>query len=117
MVELYLDNLVDLFLPREMRAQAPTLNIKKDVKGMVVIPEAHQYVVTSPEELMSRFEQGNSFRHTSATKMNDVSSRSHLIFGVLIDVTNKETQQRTVGKLSLVDLAGSERVSKTDATA
>mmetsp|Transcript_8417 Transcript_8417/g.1146 ORF Transcript_8417/g.1146 Transcript_8417/m.1146 type:complete len:144 (+) Transcript_8417:2068-2499(+) len=49
--------------------------------------------------------------------MNDSSSRSHLIFGVLIDVTNHETNQRTVGKLSLVDLAGSERVSKTDATA
>lgn len=117
MVELYLDNLVDLFCPRELLGNPPQLNIKKDPKGMVIIPEAHQFVVRNPRELMTRFDEGNLNRHTSSTKMNDVSSRSHLVFGVLIDVMNNETQQRTVGKLSLVDLAGSERVSKTEATA
>jgi hypothetical protein len=49
--------------------------------------------------------------------MNDTSSRSHLVFSVFVDVTNHETNQRTVGKLSLVDLAGSERVKKSGATA
>ena len=116
LVELYLDSLIDLFLPRDQRGAAPTINIKKDPKGMVVLPEASQHIVNSPEELLRRLDEGSAMRHTSSTKMNDTSSRSHLIFGILIDVTNKETQQRTVGKLSLVDLAGSERVSKTEAT-
>lgn len=78
--------------------------------------------------------------------MNATSSRSHLIFSVLIDVYNKKTKkvrrlllpacpscspqntlltnrasfrvlQTSVGKLSLVDLAGSERVGKTGANA
>ena len=48
--------------------------------------------------------------------MNDVSSRSHLVFSVLIEVTNEETGQRSLGKLSLVDLAGSEKMAKTEAT-
>ena len=117
MIEIYMDTLIDLFLPKEQKGNSPSLSIKKDVKGMVVIPEATQHRVNSPEELYAYFQQGNTFRHTSSTKMNDTSSRSHLVFGVLIDVTNEETQQRTVGKLSLVDLAGSERVSKTDASA
>lgn len=117
MIEIYLDCLVDLLIPNEMRANPPQLNIKKDIKGMVVIPEAYLVTVTSPDELYNIFLQGNTHRHTSSTKMNDTSSRSHLIFSILIDVTNNETNQRTVGKLSLVDLAGSERVKKTDATA
>ena len=49
--------------------------------------------------------------------MNATSSRSHLIFSVIVNARNKQTRQRTVGKLSLVDLAGSERVSKTGASA
>ena len=117
MVELYLDGLVDLFLPSNQRGNPPPLTIKKDTKGIVNIPEAVKVQVYSSKEIMSRFEEGNLMRHTSSTKMNDSSSRSHLIFSVLIDVTNGETNQRTVGKLSLVDLAGSERVSKTEATA
>ena len=117
MVELYLDVLVDLFLPKDFKGNPPALSIKKDIKGIVVIPETTIFAVKSAKEIMTKFDEGNLMRHTSSTKMNDMSSRSHLIFGVMIDVTNTETNQRTVGKLSLVDLAGSERVSKTEATA
>ena len=117
MVEIYLDTLVDLFIPKDFRGTPPSLTIKKDIKGIVVIPEATLFEVKSSREIMAKFDEGNLMRHTSSTKMNDVSSRSHLVFGVMIDVTNTETNQRTVGKLSLVDLAGSERVSKTEATA
>ena len=119
MVELYLDTLIDLLVAESGRADVPggSLTIKKDPKGMVEIPEATVIPVSSPEELLSRFETGESARHTGATKMNDTSSRSHLIFSIFVDVTNRETNQRTVGKLSLVDLAGSERVSKAESSA
>jgi hypothetical protein len=119
MVELYLDMLIDLLAVEAGRSEAHvgSLTIKKDAKGMVEIPEATVIPVHSPEELLAKFETGEGSRHTSATKMNDTSSRSHLIFSIFVDVTNRETNQRTVGKLSLVDLAGSERVSKTDSSA
>ena len=57
--------------------------------------------------------------------MNDVSSRSHAIFIIIIEqmneigddnTQNEVTRQIKVGKLNLVDLAGSERVRVTGAT-
>ena len=49
--------------------------------------------------------------------MNEDSSRSHLVIGIIIESTNLTSGAITRGKLSLVDLAGSERVAKTGATA
>ena len=40
------------------------------------------------EEAFRIFKYGLEHRMTRATKMNDASSRSHLIFAILIDVTN-----------------------------
>ncbi len=45
--------------------------------------------------------------------MNDASSRSHLVFSLVIDTANINTGVRNVGKLTFVDLAGSEKSSKT----
>jgi len=57
---------------------------------------------------------GDSFRHVTSHKMNACSSRSHMIFTILIEVLNKSTNQKSIGKLNLVDLAGSERVKKSE---
>lgn len=46
--------------------------------------------------------------------MNDDSSRSHLIFSIIIESTNKFTGKKQVGKLSFIDLAGSEKQKKTE---
>ena len=57
--------------------------------------------------------------------MNDVSSRSHAIFIIVVEQMNQsqdmlsndgQNRQVKVGKLNLVDLAGSERVNVTGAT-
>lgn len=84
---------------------------------MVVIPGAVELELTSIEEANRIFNFGLENRKTASTNMNETSSRSHLIFSIIINSKNLQTKQRTVGKLSLVDLAGSERVSKTGATA
>ena len=61
-------------------------------------------------------------RATAATKMNDVSSRSHAVFIMIVEQMNMNqedngmSKQIKVGKLNLVDLAGSERVRVTGAT-
>ncbi len=85
------------------------LEIKKDAKGTVTVPQATVVEVTSARELISNFEKGQLRRHTSSTQMNRESSRSHLIMSVMIEATNLQTQNITRGKLSFVDLAGSER--------
>lgn len=65
-------------------------------------------------------------RATAATRMNDVSSRSHAVFIIIVEQAqqlefkngkSKEKHKKIkVGKLNLVDLAGSERVSVTGAS-
>ena len=55
------------------------------------------------------FKRGIKNRKVYATKMNEQSSRSHIIFTVVITVTNNETGTRYKSKISFVDLAGSER--------
>eukprot|EP00742_Colponemidia_sp_Colp-10_P004447 GILJ01004747.1.p1 GENE.GILJ01004747.1~~GILJ01004747.1.p1 ORF type:complete len:1501 (-),score=367.80 GILJ01004747.1:144-4646(-) len=117
MLELYLEVLVDLMLPTDKKKNPPQLDIKKDAKGMVVIPNITVLPCRTAAETLAMFNQGLSMRHVGSTKMNAESSRSHLIFSLMIEVTNKSSGQRTVGKLSLVDLAGSERASKTQASA
>jgi hypothetical protein len=120
MVELYLDNLIDLFHkvdnPRD-RADPPKLDIKKDDKGLVVIKGVSIKDCPTAESVMELFEAGNAARHVGSTAMNATSSRSHLIFALLINTFNRQTKKSTTGKLSLIDLAGSERVGKTGASA
>ena len=45
--------------------------------------------------------------------MNDESSRSHLIFAIIIESTNRRNGKKQIGKLSFIDLAGSESSKKT----
>lgn len=68
-------------------------------------------------EAVSAFDRGIKSRKISATELNDVSSRSHMIFTIIIQTENTETRQRTKSKISFVDLAGSERYDKQNASA
>ncbi len=55
-------------------------------------------------------------RQTATHDMNYKSSRSHLIYSLIIRVYNRKSDQRTVSKFSFVDLAGSEKFSKINTT-
>ena len=106
MVELYLETLTDL-LTNSSRDR-PNLDIKENAHGMIVVPGAVELELKSLEEANRIFDFGLDNRKTASTDMNKTSSRSHLIFSIVINARNLQTRQRTVGKLSLVDLAGSE---------
>lgn len=75
---------------------------------------AKEIAVTSAEELLSVVETGNALRHTSATGMNEQSSRSHII--LTLQLSQSCLNHSVSSKLCLVDLAGSERVAKTGNT-
>ena len=116
MIELYRDNLIDIILPKAAAKNPKKLVVKKDAKGMVVIPGVTLRTADSLSDMQEIWKYGEKHRHVAATQMNAESSRSHLIFAMLIESTDKKTKKKTLGKLSLVDLAGSERASKTGAT-
>jgi hypothetical protein len=118
MVELYLEDVNDLLLSTTNKKDAPKLEIKQDASGIVVVKGVTIKAAADPDDLMRHYRKGCKHRHTRSHAMNDASSRSHLIFSILIETTNNHSGKVTLGKLSLVDLAGSERLKKTkiDAT-
>ena len=69
----------------------------------------------SAQETRRLLLHGEKQRHVTSTKMNAASSRSHLIFSIIVDCVNAEGAQ-SKGKVSLVDLAGSERIKRSEVT-
>ena len=79
------------------------------VAGAAIVP------VGSRQELEALIYKGNLYRTTESTNVNEVSSRSHAVLQLRIEMTPRfEAGAPTkVGKLSMIDLAGSERAAKT----
>lgn len=80
------------------------------------VPGATKYDVHSSADVQKIMAIGSANRHTSETKMNDRSSRSHQILTVLVEGQHLVTGGRSHGCLHLIDLAGSERVGKSEAS-
>jgi len=70
--------------------------------------------VNSLQEATHTYDKGIRNRKVHSTEMNAVSSRSHVIFSIVVETINNDTNQRSKGKISFVDLAGSERMDKSN---
>lgn len=114
MVEIYRGELRDLLLPKNQK-ERPKLDVKY-AKGerFVEIKNVTIKSLNNMDECNEVFERGLSGRKVRKTSMNDESSRSHLIFAILIQSYNKITGKKQFGKLSFIDLAGSEKQKKTE---
>ena len=111
MIEIYQEKIRDLF-----DCSRNNLNIREDsIKGIYVDGASERYV-GCPNDVLALLEVGTANRAQAATNMNEHSSRSHSIFILTINQTNKQQGVSKIGKLYLVDLAGSEKISKTGAT-
>ena len=111
MIEIYQEKIRDLFDTSRVN-----LNIREDsIKGIYVDGCSERYV-GCPGDVLNLLELGSANRAQAATNMNEHSSRSHSIFILTINQTNKKEGFSKTGKLYLVDLAGSEKISKTGAT-
>merc|ERR1719261_326547 len=116
MMELWKDDLIDLLHSRRSKAKThQPLIIKKDAKGMVYVQNVTEVEVNSKAEMMEAMAEGLQQRHVAETKMNRESSRSHLIFSVVLTGVDESTGRVSTGKLTLIDLAGSERLKKSEA--
>ena len=51
------------------QGKAPRLDIKKDAKGMVVVPGATVLEVTSAKELLANIAAGQTHRHVASTQV------------------------------------------------
>jgi hypothetical protein len=82
----------------------------------VFVEGLSEWAVRNPAEIYNLMLQGQQSRIQASTRMNDVSSRSHAVFIIIVEQMSTAGKQVRVGKLNLVDLAGSERVNVTGAT-
>ncbi|XP_066158508.1 kinesin-like protein KIF3A [Euwallacea fornicatus] len=89
------------------------LQIKERTDIGIYVKDLTGFTVDSVESISQLMERGNKNRITRSTMMNNVSSRSHAVFTIVVETRHRDKNQTTVGKLNLVDLAGSERVNKT----
>eukprot|EP00798_Chlamydomonas_sp_ICE-L_P001632 gene1632-33022_t len=127
-LEIYNEDVRDL-LSKDVSKK---LELKESADKGVYVKDLMQFVVKSTQELTSVLMVGRKNRSTGATAMNQDSSRSHSIFTITVEMTEKydaaaaaasaamggkaDDSHIRVGKINLVDLAGSERQSKTGAT-
>ncbi|KAK3242265.1 hypothetical protein CYMTET_48037 [Cymbomonas tetramitiformis] len=119
MLEIYNEELRDLLAAPDQRLfQGTRLAIKEDLQMGVVVAGLQEEEVCDVDRVRTLLAKGTSRRQVGATKMNEMSSRSHTIFRILVESRSKaEDEEGTirVATLSFVDLAGSERLSKTGA--
>ncbi|KAK6743937.1 hypothetical protein RB195_010934 [Necator americanus] len=109
-LEIYNEELRDL-LGKD--GHGSSLEIKEKADVGVYVKNLISIIVGSASQMQKLMEFGNKNRKVGATKMNEESSRSHAMFSVTVE--SSERGMVTQGKLHLVDLAGSERQSKTGA--
>ena len=116
-LQIYNEGISDLLKPEKSNLQ-----IREDKKKGVFVDTLSEWAVRNPSDVYTLLQRGASCRATAATKMNDVSSRSHAVFMIVVEqltiISGKNDEQMTqikVGKLNLVDLAGSERIRVTGA--
>ncbi|KAL4429576.1 hypothetical protein ABPG77_008625 [Micractinium sp. CCAP 211/92] len=108
LVEIYKEQITDLLgTPGCERVQ-----LREDKQAGVFLEGVGWHAVTKVEEVLRLLLRGAASRHTAATRLNDTSSRSHMLLQCRIESQSVEEGTGVVRRrsmLSLVDLAGSER--------
>ncbi|OMJ83119.1 hypothetical protein SteCoe_16040 [Stentor coeruleus] len=107
--EIYMEKIRDLLEPSK-----ENMKIHEDKTRGIFIAELTEVYVSSASEVHELMKVGLDNRKVGHTDMNEVSSRSHSLFSLVITQTNKRDYISKTGKLYLVDLAGSEKVGKTN---
>ncbi|XP_044136762.1 kinesin-like protein KIF3A isoform X5 [Bufo gargarizans] len=114
-LEIYNEEVRDLL----GKDQTQRLEVKERPDVGVYIKDLSGYVVNNADDMDRIMTLGHKNRSVGATNMNEHSSRSHAIFTITIECSEKGADGNIhvrMGKLHLVDLAGSERQGKTGAT-
>ncbi|KAE8355372.1 P-loop containing nucleoside triphosphate hydrolase protein [Aspergillus coremiiformis] len=108
--EIYNDKVFDLFEPPEKRTLAGLP--LRDNGGKTVVVGLTEKPCPSLKEFESLYDQANTNRSTSATKLNAHSSRSHAILCVKVAIRSGDKTRTSTA--SAIDLAGSEDNRRTD---
>ena len=112
-LQIYNESIDDLLKPEKRH-----LSIREGQKKGLYVEGLSEWAVRSPNDIYALLERGAQCRTKAYTNMNDVSSRSHAVFTIILEqmkISNGKKRFKA-GKLNMVDLAGSERVKISGAT-
>lgn len=104
-VQIYNEQIFDLL--RDTQMNAP-LEIHEDRKNDIFVEGLSEYAVRSVSDCLQLLQCGEQNRAVRSTHMNQVSSRSHSVFQLLLEQRRKDGTVLK-SKFNLVDLAGSEK--------
>ncbi|XP_053106446.1 kinesin-like protein KIF3C isoform X2 [Hemicordylus capensis] len=113
-LEIYQEEIRDLLA----KDQSKKMELKENPETGVYIKDLSSFVTKNVKEIEHVMNLGNQTRSVGSTNMNEYSSRSHTIFVITVECSERGPDGEDhirVGKLNLVDLAGSERQSKMGA--
>lgn len=107
-LEIYNEQLFDLLSPEN------TVAMREDPFKGVYVENLTEVEPSSYEESMCLYSNAICIRKTSATTMNNESSRSHSILTIHVQSRNDPLEKQA--RIVFVDLAGSERLDTLDPT-
>ncbi|MED6276657.1 hypothetical protein CHARACLAT_005239 [Characodon lateralis] len=113
-LEIYQEEIRDLLCKDNNKK----LELKENPDYGIYVKDLSSVVTKNATEIEHVMNIGNQSRSVGFTNMNERSSRSHAIFLVTVECSERGPDGEDhirVGKLNMVDLAGSERQSKTGA--
>ena len=68
-----------------LKVERTSLQIREDRKRGVFVEGLSEWAVRTPNEIYGLLTNGALSRATATTKMNDVSSRSHAVFIIIVE--------------------------------
>jgi kinesin family protein 3/17 len=91
-LQIYNEAIADLLKAGDGRAG---LQIREDRKRGVFVEGLSEWAVRTPHEIYALMQRGAAVRATASTKMNDVSSRSHAVFIIIVEQMNNNSNPTT----------------------
>lgn len=118
-IELYNEELRDLLSADETAAKLKIFDdASRKSHGATMVQGMEETHIATAQKGIQLLRIGSHKRQVAATKCNDLSSRSHTVFTITIQVKRvAENGDECIcaGKLNLVDLAGSENIQRSGA--
>lgn len=112
-VELYLDRMTDLLQPGQEEERG--LRVGLDEDGEACILGATELCCLCPQDVYSMLARGQATRMRAAADAYSDSNRSHVVFTLYLEQTDRVTGRRCRSRLQIFDLSGSEaRQSKSN---
>ena len=117
-IEIYNESINDL-----LDSSKVNLDLRETANREVIVNNLTEIKIKNHEQALNLLIKGNESRIVASTKLNEKSSRSHVIFRLNIEIT-KNVKKNNFGEeeiekvllknhINLIDLAGSENSNKT----